>query len=233
MNGVSVLIPVYNEVKILEENTLRLLNLLGKKNLTFEIIIGSNGSNDGTDVIGARLAKEYAQIRFFCFPKRGIVGRVFKEAVRTAQHEKILSLDIDLTIDLSFINEAISLLDVEDMVIGSKKSGKESRMWMRRLGSNLYIWIVKNLIGLRFSDYSIGAKAYRRSAIISYLNKIDAKTGYVLTLTYFLKKHGNRIKQIPVYCDDFRTSKFRLVEEGVYRFLHVLMLWLVRRKDEQ
>ena len=33
--------------------------------------------------------------------------------MRTTQHEKILSLDIDLTIDLSFINEAISLLDVE------------------------------------------------------------------------------------------------------------------------
>jgi glycosyltransferase involved in cell wall biosynthesis len=230
VNGVSVLIPVYNEAKILKKNTLYLLNFLGKQNLTFEIIIGSNGSDDGTDVIGSLLAKKYAQIKFFCFHKRGVVGRVFKEAVRTAQHEKILSLDIDLTIDLTFINEAINLLDVEDMVIGSKKSGRESRMWMRRLGSNLYIWVVKNLMGLGFSDYSIGAKAYRRSAILPHLNKIDAKTGYVLTLTYFLKKHGSRLKQIPVYCNDFRTSKFRLVEEGVYRFLHVLRLWLVRRK---
>ncbi len=230
MNGVSVLIPVYNEVKILEENSLHLLKLLERQNLTFEIIIGSNGSDDGTDVIGARLAKKYAQIRFFSFPKRGVVGRVFKEAVRTAQYEKILSLDIDLTIDLSFISEAIKLLDVVEMVIGSKKSGRESRMWMRRLGSNLYIWVVKNLMGLGFSDYSIGAKAYRRSAIWPYLNKIDAKTGYVLTLTYFLQKHGSRLKQIPVYCNDFRTSKFRLIEEGVYRFIHVLRLWLVRKK---
>lgn len=230
MKGVSVLIPVYNEVKILEKNSLYLLKLLEKLNYPFEIIIGSNGSNDGTNDIGAQLAKKYRQIKFHSFPERGVVGEVFKEAVRTAQYENILSLDIDLTIDLSFINEAINLLDIVDMVVGSKKSGKESRMWMRRLGSNLYIWVVKNLMGLEFSDYSIGAKAYRRSTILSYLNKIDAKTGYVLTLTYYLNKHGRRLKQIPVDCDDFRASKFRLIEEGVYRFIHVLRLWLVRSK---
>ena len=230
MTGVSVIIPVYNEVELLEDNIFRLLKLFKKQNLAFELIIGSNGSNDGTNVIGLRLAERYEQIKFCSFPKRGVVGRVFKEAVRTAQHEKILSLDIDLTIGLSFINEAIHLLDTEDMVIGSKKSGRESRMWMRRFGSDLYIWVVNNLMGLEYSDYSIGAKAYRRSAIISHLNRIDAKTGYVLTLTYYLKKQGSRLKQIPVDCNDFRTSKFRLIEEGVYRFLHILRFWLVRKK---
>lgn len=229
MNGVTIIIPVYNEAKILEKNCLFLLKLLGKQNLAFEMIIGSNGSDDGTDVLSAKLAKTYEQIRFYSFPQRGVVGRVFKEAVRTARHEKILSLDIDLTIDLSFINEAMNFLEAADMVIGSKKSGKESRVWMRRLGSHLYIWVVRNFLGLGFSDYSIGAKAYRRSAILSYLDRIDEKTGYVLTLTFFLKHHGSRLKQIPVYCNDYRGSKFRLVEEGVYRFLHVLKLWLVRK----
>lgn len=233
MKGVSVIIPVYNEVEILEENILHLMTLFNKQNLAFEFLIGSNGSNDGTNVIGSRLAERYSQIRFYSFSQRGVVGRVFKEAVRTAQFDKILSLDMDLTIDLSFINEAIHLLDTEDMVLGSKKSGTESRLWMRRVGSALYIWAVKHLMGLEFSDYSIGAKAYRRSAILPFLNALDEKTGYVLTLAYCLHKHNRRLKQIPVYCNDFRASKFRLGEEGVYRFSHMFKLWLARRKVEE
>lgn len=226
LSGVSVIIPVYNEADILVDNCLYLLKLLKKREIPFEIIIGSNGSTDKTDALSYSLAKKYQQIRFFILSKKGTVGKVFEDAVKMAQYEKLVSLDIDLTIDLSFINDAIKLLDKKDMVIGSKKAGKESRSWMRRIGSNTYIWTVKNFIGLGFSDYSIGAKAYRRSTILPHLNKIGTGTGYVLTLIYYLYENRNRIAQIPVSCNDHRESKFSLAKEGIYRFLHLFNLWL-------
>jgi glycosyltransferase involved in cell wall biosynthesis len=226
LSGVSFIIPVHNEADILVDNCLYLLKLLKKLEVPFEIIIGSNGSTDKTDALGNGLAKQFQQLRFFSLPKKGIVGQVFKNAVKMAQYEKLISLDIDLTIDLSFINDAIKLLDVYDAAIGSKKAGKESRPWMRRLGSDTYLWVVKNFLRLGFSDYSIGAKAYRRSAILPHLNKIDARTGYVLTLIYYLYKNRKHIAQIPVNCNDHRECKFSLVNEGFYRFLHLFDLWL-------
>lgn len=232
LNGVSIIIPVYNEADILVDNCLYLLKLLKKQKIPFEIIIGSNGSTDKTDTLGYSLAKKYQQIKFFTLPKRGVVGKVFEDAVKMAQYEKLISLDIDLTIDLSFISDAIKLLDTYHMVIGSKKAGKQLRFFLRRLASNTYIWLVKIFIGLSFSDYSIGAKAYRRSAILPHLDKIDTRTAYVLTLIYRLYKNGNRIAQIPVNCNDHRKSKFGLVKESIYRFLHLFNLWLYRRNEK-
>ncbi len=139
-----------------------------------------------------------------------------------SQYEKIVSLDVDLTIDLSFIPDSLRLLERYDMVIGSKKVGEELRSWVRRLGSDTYIWVAKNLLGLEYSDYSIGAKSYRKSAILPYLDRLDAKTGYVLTLIYHLHKNNNRIVQIPVSCHDQRGSRFSLTREGLYRFFHLL-----------
>lgn len=221
MSSASFLIPVYNEAVILEDNCLSLLKSIKELSIPFEIIIGDNGSTDSTQAIGQKLAGEHPQVQFFSLPQRGIVGSVFEKAVRLSQYEKIVSLDVDLTIDLSFIPDSLRLLDEYDMVIGSKKAGEELRSWVRRLGSDTYIWVAKNLLGLEYSDYSIGAKAYRRSAILPYLENMDAKTGYVLTLIYHLRRNNNRIVQIPVSCHDQRGSKFNLTREGLYRFIHL------------
>lgn len=221
MSGASFIIPVYNEAAILEENCLSLLNSIKELRTPFEIVIGDNGSTDSTSTIGHRLAERHPEVQFFSLPQRGIVGRIFEEAVKMSRYEKIISLDADLTIDLSFIPESLGLLEEYDMVIGSKKAGEELRSWVRRLGSDTYIWVARSLLGLGYSDYSIGAKAYRKMAILPYLKKMDAKTGYVLTLIYYLRKDNNRIIQVPVSCHDQRGSQFSLTREGLYRFIHL------------
>jgi len=225
VNGVSFIIPVYNEEDIFINNCIYLLEFIQKLDVPFEIIIGSNGSTDKTNSLGYAFAKENHQIRFFNLPQKGVVGSVFSNAVRMSQYEKLMSLDIDLTIDLSFINHSIELLDEYDLVIGSKKAGKESRFWLRRLGSYTYIWLVRKLLKLEFTDYSIGAKAYQRNAILSHIDEIDTRTGYVLTLIYYLNKSQHPIVQIPVICNDHRNSKYDLFREGLYRFFHLFNLW--------
>jgi len=84
-------------------------------------------------------------------------------------------------------------------------------------------------MGIEYSDYSIGAKGYRRSVIMPHLDRLEAKTAYVLTLTYLLKREGRRIVQVPVDCSDRRGSRFNLFREGVYRFSHLFWLWGIKR----
>lgn len=226
MTAVTVIIPVYNEADILEGNCRTLHALLSQERISFEILLGSNGSTDDTDRIGQRLAEEDPRIGFFKHPKRGAVGRIFSQAVAGARYEKLISLDIDLTIDLGFIPEALELLETHDLVIGSKKAGKESRTWIRRLGSDLYIRVVKNLLDLTYSDYSIGAKAFRRSAILPFVNNLESGTGYIFSLISRLQRNGAHIIQVPVDCSDLRGSRFNLLKEGLYRFFHLFCVWL-------
>ncbi len=221
MKGVSVIIPVYNEEKIIEKNTAKLVRFLGSKGVRFEIIIASNGSTDRTPEIAVRMGKKDARVRSFHVPECG-VGTAFVRGVSMAKYPKLVSLDMDLSTDLSFVGKALALLDDYDAVVGSKKMGSQTRPFLRRLASMIYIAITKIFLRLEFTDYSIGAKAFRRKSVKNLMGSMDAGSFYVVQLLYRMRKRGLRMKEIPVVCDDRRKSKFNIILESYYRFVRLL-----------
>jgi len=232
MPNFSVLIPVYNEEEILEPSVGKLMNFLESQGLyEYQIVVCSNGSTDKTDEIGAALQKKYPdKFKFISIPERG-VGLAFKRMAVEAKTEKLVSIDVDLTSDLSFIPECVKLLDEYSIVIGSKRKGAQERQWYRTLISSVFIGLVKILLGLKYEDYSIGTKGWRRSDIIKYVDGIDHGSSYVIELVYYVeKKEGKRIREIPVFCNDTRKSRFNIANEIFYRLKNLLTLWLRVRK---
>jgi hypothetical protein len=118
-------------------------------------------------------------------------------------------------------------LDHCEMVIGSKTFGSQRRTPLRILGSQLYVMFTQLFFGLAITDFSMGAKAFRRSAIRPALQFTDRWTGYVLELALFLNHRGRRIIQLGVDCNDTRKSRFSLLHEGLYRYSH---LWRCFKK---
>jgi glycosyltransferase involved in cell wall biosynthesis len=229
MKPFSVFIPVYNEEDILILNTERLIKHLEGYGIDYEIIIGSNGSNDRTPSLGRMLSKKYPQIEFFHIQEKG-PGNVFKHGLQIARHDRVVSLDMDLSINLDFIEEAFRLLNSNyDIVVGSKKMGHEKRSVFRKFGSDLFIFIAKILLGLPFEDYSIGAKAYKRDLLLSYLHRIDSGTAYVLNIIYLAFQTNRKVIEIPVRCEDLRASKFNIIHEGIYRFYNLFKLWYAEK----
>jgi glycosyltransferase involved in cell wall biosynthesis len=222
--GLSIIIPVFNEADIIEANTERLLDFMNSLNTPFEIILASNGSTDQTIEIGRILAERHPDVRFFSLAEKG-VGRAFVMGVSHAQYDAIVSLDMDLSIDLDLIPQAARLLSDYEIVVGSKKMGSQRRTLWRKAGSTTFIITVKLLLGLSFEDYSIAAKAYRKNVIEGYLPRIDHGTSYVLDMIYHTLANGGRAVEIPVHCEDFRTSKFNLTREALYRFRNLFLLW--------
>ncbi|MBW1708741.1 MAG: glycosyltransferase family 2 protein [Deltaproteobacteria bacterium] len=222
--GMTVLIPVLNEGDIIKANTERLLAYCRKLSQPFEIIIVSNGSTDQTNELGRKLGRDLDEIHFLEIPEKG-VGRAFTIGVKQANFDRIISVDMDLSIDLGFINQALDLLQENHIVVGSKKMGSQNRTLWRMAGSRVFILTVRALIGLPFEDYSIAAKAYRREIIVRYLDRIDYGTSYVLDIIYHALSDGGRAIEVPVYCEDFRPSKFNLFNEALYRFYNVFRLW--------
>lgn len=225
----SVFIPVYNEEDILIPNTERLISHLDRYGVDYEVIIGSNGSNDSTPDLGQMLSDEHTRIRFFHIKEKG-VGDAFKQGIRMARNDAVVSLDMDLSINLSFIGEALEFLDANhDIVIGSKKVGDERRSVFRRLGSDLFILTARVLLGLPFEDYSIGAKAYKRDLVLEYGHRIDTGTSYVLNIVYLAFRDKRKVIEIPVRCEDYRESRFNIIHEGLYRFYHLFRLWWIEK----
>lgn len=221
---ISVVIPVYNEEEILTSSVEKLRGYLDHRKLDYEILLVDNGSSDRTAEVGRLLAHPKSPVRFYTLPERG-VGHAFALGVRESKSDFIVSLDLDLSSELLFLDYAHNLLQYCDMLVGSKMMGSQRRSLARAFGSQLYIHFTQLLFGLTTSDYSIGSKAYRKSSILEALPHLDRWTGYVLELCLYLRLKGKRIIQVGIDCDDQRKSHFNLIYEGVYRYTHLLRCW--------
>lgn len=223
--GVTVFIPVYNEESILHNNVLTVLDYLKRFGISHEVIIGSNGSNDATERIGAELEQENpGKVLFFHVPLRG-PGQAFAEALKRARYEYFLCMDVDLSFDMQYVDNALAKLPQYDAVIGSKQMGAQQRSIMRIVASECFIWMTNLLLRMPWSDYSIGAKAYRTEAILPFVHLVDRHTFYTQQILYQLHHNRGRVIEIPVHCEDRRASRFNLWHEGFYRYGKLFALW--------
>ena len=216
--------PAYNEEDLLEASVQRLLGFMADLGRPFELLVGSNGSLDQTQAIGARLAGQDERVRFFHLEQRG-PGGAFARALDLARYPLLITLDADLSVDLAFVPQALEHLESHQIVVGSKFQGLQERTWQRVLGSGLYIGLVLLLLGMPYRDYSIGAKGFQRQLPLRHPGLIDAHTAYVGNLIYAAHCQGLPIKEIPVACSDLRPSRFNLPHEGLYRVGWVLRLF--------
>ncbi|MCB0338301.1 MAG: glycosyltransferase family 2 protein [Bdellovibrionales bacterium] len=224
----SILIPVYNEQDILCESVEKLISYLDSRNFDYEILILNNGSTDRTLEIAQALANSKPHVRAFSLPKRD-VGGAFVKGVREARGEIVVTQDADLSSDLVFIDYSHDLLQYADALVGSKTMGSQRRSLVRVLGSQLYILLVQLFFKMTISDYSMGAKAFRKDSITAHLDGLDPWTGYIFELCLRLHRSGAKVIQIGIDCNDLRPSHFNLLHEGVYRYWHLFKCW--RRLD--
>jgi hypothetical protein len=230
--GVTIAIPVYNEERLIEENTCRVLARLTALGIEHQVILGSNGSVDDTVARAEALARRHPAVECFHLPERG-VGLAFREFVRRARYPTLVSLDMDLSSDLRFIEEALRVSARCAIVVGSKKLGPQQRSIVRKAASDTFLWCARWLTGLRYDDYSIGAKAYDVTFLRQYAHTIDAGSSYVLDLCYIAAQTGRPVVCVPVACEDRRTSKFSLPREGVYKFARLFALAIGRSRVDR
>jgi len=222
--SLTVAIPIYNEEELLRSHTEALLAFLRPRFDRFEILLGSNGSTDATVEIGEQLAAEIPEVRFFHLDERG-VGKAFLRFVQEARFDVLVSVDMDLSIDLEFIPEAVRHLGDHDIVVGSKHMGSQKRSVFRRLGSGVFVLLASGLLQVEYVDYSIAAKAYRVPVIRRYSSLVSHGSAYVLDLVFYVDRDGGRVIQVPVSCEDHRRSKFNLGREAVHKFSNLARLW--------
>lgn len=229
---ITIVIPVYNEEEVLEKNLEKLRAYLSAKpHRPFEILVVDNGSIDKTPEIARRIQASNSWFRYFQIPERS-VGKAFAKGVREAKYEFIISQDADLSTNLDFIDEAEHLLQISSMVVGSKTLGNQKRSLTRVIGSQVYLAITQMLFRMTLTDFSMGAKGYRKKDILHILDNIDFWTAYIFEIAVYLTFHKKKILQVGVVCVDTRVSRFNILHEGFYRYANLFKVWR-RLKDEK
>jgi glycosyltransferase AglD len=189
------MLPVLNEAPILEQSVRLLSDYLRekwpKRGSSWRIIVGDNGSTDGTSEIARRLSEEPDSCVLHRHISERGKGRAIREIVRENYADYYFFLDADLPIRLEAIAEFLEPLERNEAdVVCMRRIGK--RPLKRRVMTGVWRLATKLLFGLPLHDAQSGAKAFSRRALPALTACNEA--GYFLDTEFLIRCNDDRLR---------------------------------------
>lgn len=226
----DIVLPVYNESKILKKSVKKLYNFLTNNiSINWRLVIAENGSSDSTLEIAKSLSNEYSNITVKSYPTPGR-GGVIKDCWSTSNADLVCYMDIDLSTDLEALITSLEYLNSNDfdVVIGSRlldASKVYGRSLKRDLLSRSYSMIFRVILGTKFKDAQCGFKLAKKDSIQGILSNVKDNGWFFDTeLLYKSQKAGLMIKEIPVIWTDDRDSKVKILSTIIKDILGLLRI---------
>jgi glycosyltransferase involved in cell wall biosynthesis len=192
----SVLIPVFNERGTIE----RLLSnvVAVRTGLTLEVLVGDDGSTDGTREILSKL--DLPGVRVIFMPENVGRGGVLKYLWTQATGDIYIHQDADLEYDPREYPALLDpiLTDRADVVYGSRFKGRiEGMRWVNRMGNLVMSASARILHGVQVSDLMTCYKMYRASLVRGLHIEADG-FDFEAEFTARLAQRGARFAEVPV-----------------------------------
>ena len=209
---VSIVIPVYNEERILHAAVVDLRERLKDFDFVYEIILAENGSRDRTVEIGKELAERYPEVNIFSLGEPNY-GKAMREGILRARGEFVVCDEIDLCLT-DFYRTALDLLERKECerVIGSKllTGANDDRPWSRHAASMIYNGLLRATLGFKGTD-THGIKAFRRTALLDTARAcLVDKDVFASEFVIRAERSGVRIQEVPIKLAEIRPPSVNL-----------------------
>ena len=217
---VSVITPVYNEIKTLRLNIKRIHEALGS--VPHEIIIVDDNSPDGSGVIADSIAEVFPNIKVLHRSSKRGLGTAYKEGYSLCSGDYIVSIDSDLSHDPCYLPGMLKAAEKADLVIGSRLIDGGcivGRSFWRDCLSIVTNSVIRLLTYKEVFDWTSGLRVYRRALWENVMPKVHCdKWDFQFESLYKTVKKGYRVCEIPItfYERADGESKFSLREGLVF-----------------
>ena len=212
---VDVIVPVYNEEKILPRSIAALVEFLQSQGGTFRVVIADNASIDRTQEVGTELAARFACVTYRRLPRKGRGVALFTTWLESPA-DYVTYMDVDLSTHLNAFPRMMELLrSGSDIVIGSRlRAGANTKRSLKReILSRGYNVLVQMFFGTRFTDAQCGFKGARRAAAQLLVPHIqDRKWFFDTELLVLAEKTGHRLSEVPVSWIEDLDSRVELLK---------------------
>ena len=210
---VSIVIPVYNEEKILRESLTDLRDKLRAFPWTYEILVSENGSRDGTVALAGEIAKEAPEVKVHSLGEPNY-GKAMRQGILRARGTFVICDEIDLC-DVDFYRRALDILerDGAEMVVGSKvmRGANDDRPWYRHAATLVLNRMLRLATGFKGTD-THGLKAFRREALLDVSRHcIVNRDLFASEFVIRAERGGIRVAEIPITIVEKRPPSIDLV----------------------
>lgn len=228
---ISVVVPVFNEEPVLRASVAELSAFLRERfGNDFEIVAVDDGSRDRSVAILKELAPTLPlQIR-----ENGInlgKGAAVRRGMLEATGDPVFFLDADLATPLTEMDRFLPVFEdpTVDVVIGTRKHDeadiKTPQSQVRTVMGLGYTKMVNRILGLSFSDYTCGFKAFRREASQAIFSRSVVNGWSFDAEILFLARYlGFKVREIPVTWEHRPNSKVRLVRDTARSFAELVAI---------
>jgi glycosyltransferase involved in cell wall biosynthesis len=219
--GLSIIIPVYNEVDAVLALAEQLEKIEKDSGLDLEIIMVNDGSDDGTAEQLAQLSNR--SIRVMDHPINRGYGAALKTGIAIASHSLIAITDADGTYPNEKLPELYSTMIEKkaDMVVGARTGSNVHIPLIRRPPKWALNQLANYLTGTKIPDLNSGFRIMRKKSIEKHLNILPDGFSFTTTITLALLKEKGNVIYMPIdYADRKGKSKIR----PIYDTLNFLQL---------
>lgn len=228
--SLSIIIPVYNETRILERTVETIAGRLADGRREFEIVLVENGSSDGSVEICDRLAKKIPNVRTVHLPEPDY-GRALQNGILCASNDLMVNFSADWW-DLEFLEGAIPMMGDHDLVIGIKTSDDnlDKRSWVRRYGSGLFQFLERALFPMPVRD-THGLKVAKLNRIQPIARKCRfGQEVFETELALRCLRAGVRFGELKLSIHEVRPGRINILKRGLRALWHLaglrLTLWM-------
>ena len=214
---VDIVIPVYNEAKVLARSVHTLHDYLRDRfPFTWRITIVDNASIDTTWGVAATLALTLDGVKAIHLDQKGR-GRALRRAWTESDAEIVAYMDVDLSTGLDALLPLIAPLvsGHSDVAIGSRLAPGASvaRGPRREFISRTYNTILRTVFGNGFKDAQCGFKAVRRDVAEHLLPMVQDNEWFFDTeLLLLAERNSLRVHEVPVTWIDDPDSRVHVAK---------------------
>jgi glycosyltransferase involved in cell wall biosynthesis len=193
-DGVSVIIPVFNEQDGIGPTLDAVTEALGSLQFPSEIIVVDDGSTDETPERVAA-TPDVKLVRHM--DNRG-VGAARRTGINAAAYQAIVMIDGDATYPASEIPALLDGLEHYDMVVGARTGRNVAKNVVRAIPK----WLIRKLAcyisGSHIPDLNSGLRAFRKSSVVRFFNILPRGHSWVSTITLAMLSNGLAVKFVPI-----------------------------------
>lgn len=198
---ISLLIPVYNEVELLE-TLLKRVESVDFCGLEKELVIVDDGSEDGTRDILRRLEVEHPAYRIVYHSQNMGKGAALRTAIDVASGDIMAIQDADLEYDPQDYPPLIKMIvqNKADVVFGSRLSNRKNKKafaGLHYLGNKILTLVTRLLYQTRITDMETCYKAFR-SDVLKNIKIRSNRFDFEPEITAKVLKKKCRIQEAPI-----------------------------------
>jgi dolichyl-phosphate beta-glucosyltransferase len=237
----SVVIPAFNEEKVIGESLARVAAYLQEGDSP-ELIVVDDGSRDQTRQIVAGLAARYPFLRLISNDQNRGKGSAIRQGILSSRGDWVLYTDADLVYPIEGAEAFVAALkEGADVAIGSRSHPSTlfalhprhfSYIYQRYLVGRTYIRIVNWLLGLGVTDTQCGFKMFRGDAARRVFSRTTLSDfAFDVEAIFIARRLGCRLVELPVYFLYLgEQSSVQLVKDSLQMLRD---LWHIRRSERR